>query len=119
MRKVPRQSRAVRRADADVGALAADDGRERVDDGDARDHERDDDGGEAGDARDGEHGDDAERVAEQERSGIPEEYACRVEVVAQEAERGSGERDGEGRGVRPAGHDGEYEHREACDAGET
>ena len=66
----------------------------------------------------GQHGRDAERVAEQERSGIPEEYARRVEVVAQEAERRAGERDGKRRGVRPAGHDGEYEHREARDAGE-
>ena len=73
---------AVSLADADMGALAADDGRERVDDGDARDHERNDDGGEAGDARNREHGHDTERIAEQEGAGVPEEYARRIEVVA-------------------------------------
>ena len=48
-------------ADAHVPAQAANDGRERVDDGDGGNDERDDDGGEAGEARNGQQRDRAER----------------------------------------------------------
>lgn len=100
-------------AHAHVGALASDDGRERVDDGHERDDERHDDRCEAGHASHVEQRYRAQGKAEEQRAGVTEEDGRRVEVVAQEAERGAGNGDGDGGGVEPAGLRGQKEQRAA------
>lgn len=102
-------------ADAHVGARAAHDGREGVQDGHRGDHERNGDGGEAGKACDGEKRGDAERKAQREGAGVAHEDGRRVEVVAEEAQRGAHDGDGERGRVEPAGPDREHEHGHARD----
>ena len=106
---------AVGVTDAHVGARAAHDGREGVQDGHRGNHERHGDGGEAGKARDGEKRGHSERKAQREGAGVTHEDGRRVEVVAEKAQRGAHDGDGERRRVEPAGPDREHEHGHARD----
>ena len=103
-------------ADANVGAFAAHDGAERVDDGHAGDDERDDERGERGGAAHVEQRDGAQRKAQQQRSRVAQEDAGGVEVVAQKGQARAKERDGERGGVDTAREHGDREHGERCDA---
>ena len=70
-------------ADAHVRPRAANDGREGVEDGDGRDHQRDDDRGESSETGDGEQRCATKRKAKREGAGITHKDGRRVKVEAQ------------------------------------
>ena len=104
---------------AHMGAAAADDGREGVDDGDARHDQRHDNGGEAGDARDREQRDRGEGEAQKQRPRVAKENRGGVEVVAQEAEGRASERDGQRGSVHLSAQQREHKQGHAGDEGDA
>ena len=97
-------------------AKAPDDSREGVDDGHRGNDERDDDRGEASHARHGEKRRGTKGKAKRKGPGVTHENRSGMEVVAQKAQGGPGNGNGERGGVQTPRHEGEHKHREAGDA---